>query len=109
MALDVCHILSKTLTCNELSLLPSHVRLKLESLVNGNEVNLKLLKEQFDQHKADSERRFTSFEREINGYKIKLQMSEDFSIKLREQLKNVEDTLQRSRREYYDVVIGKYF
>jgi len=108
MASDNCGNLSTTLTSNELNLLPSHVRLKIESLINGKEVNLKLLKDQFDHYKIDCERRITAFEREINGYKIKHQMSDDFSIKLREQLKNVEDTLQKSRREYYNIVIGNY-
>ncbi|XP_074600284.1 nucleoprotein TPR-like [Brevipalpus obovatus] len=46
-------------------------------------------------------------ERENNFLKIKYEMAEEFSLQLKRQLKNVEDTLQKSRREFYDVVIEK--
>ena len=93
----------------ELRALPARLKFKIDEYIHGKNLAIATARDQLNTFKADSERRNLALEREISGYKIKLQMSEDFAIKLREQLKTVEDTLQKSRLEFYEAIIGILF
>lgn len=47
-------------------------------------------------------------ERDDNLVRIKYQLAQEFATQLKTQLKSVEETLQRSKREYAEVVFGEF-
>lgn len=89
---------------NDLDLIPVHLRENLAGIIRMKDYQIHSSNEKCEQLQADLRDR----QRELNGYRVKHQMAEEFSLKMREQLRNVEETLQKARRDYYDIVIGKF-
>lgn len=89
--------LSSVLTEAELKAVDPQILSKMQAFVESERAGL-----------PKSSTLIANHERENQHLKMKLQMSEDFVDRLRNQLRSVEDNLQEARKTYYSVVIGAY-
>lgn len=100
--------LAEVLNDDEISSTPSNVRVKLEALLESKNMQLESIRHQLTSAHADTEKANFDLERELQQTKLKLQMSEEFSDKIKKQLKEVEDSLQKSRRDLFEAMHGMF-
>lgn len=101
-------LLNDILSGEELTQLSSYVKIKLESHLEGRQTAIEALKTQLANSAATAEKKSYAVDRELQNAKSKLQMSEDFIDKLKNQLREAEEALQKSRHDYYEILECKY-
>jgi chromosome segregation ATPase len=96
--------LSDILTEEEIKQMSSYVRIKLESHLEGRQLSIDNMKNQLANSVANAEKKNFAVERELQNTKSKLNMAEDFADKLKNQLREAEEALQKSRHDYYETL-----
>lgn len=89
-------LLSDILNVDEMRQLSSFVKIKIESHLEGRKSTIDNMKTQLANSAANAEKKTFAVDRELQNTKSKLQMSEDFVEKLKNQLKEAEEALQKS-------------
>jgi len=76
----------------------------LESHLEGKQLAIDNMKNQLANSVANAEKKNFAVDRELQNAKSKLSMAEDFAEKLKNQLREAEEALQKSRHDYYETL-----
>lgn len=101
-------LLNHILNDDELRQLSGYVKIKLESHLEGKQSAIDNMKTQLSNSAANAEKKSFAVDRDLQNTKSKLQMSEDFADKLKNQLREAEEALQKSRHDYYEILESLY-
>lgn len=95
--------LKQILNDEEFNLIPHLLRIKLEWHLSGKQSLVDKVKSDAESVE-NAEKRSATLERELQNTKAKLNLADEFTDKLKNQLQTTEEALQKARHEYYDIL-----
>ena len=104
-------LLSEILNDNEMRQLSHFLKVKIENNLSEKKRTMDNMRSQLANREtltAPDEKKSFAVDRELQNTKFKLQLNEDFLEKLKNYLKETEESLQKSRHEYYEILESMY-